>query len=243
VNAANVPIMDYAQRKETLIREALKALREARDTDEQLGGEVQDWAEYYDRNLANVTNIESVVGAIRIEMMRRRGERLGAPKKTGGDRRFDRYFHAGNIDSRTKAQRIRESVERVIFEEAEAVNEYVQERIAAGQPPTTRGALERARKARRSKKSPEQNSKKAALHRSSRVPQTAEGTKQQQLQRLCAWFTDLQTKIEDERRANNEQRGKKHWNMDDTSKAEQHRLLDFIQAELDKVPELFSVMK
>jgi hypothetical protein len=67
-------LTNEADPKRALIAGALSELRHANEIDER-EFEVEGWAAWYDDVVGNVTSLEQLAGAMRVELTRRYGER------------------------------------------------------------------------------------------------------------------------------------------------------------------------
>jgi hypothetical protein len=139
-----------AKEKSRLIREAHGTLVAANKINETESVSPEKLAEWYDANMPGVTNIKQLAGAMEIEMRTRRGVAIQAEgERRGGSRKVS----DGPTLSGTEKTKRHE--DRVLAENQEAVAEYVQETIEAGEVPTATGAI-RAVKPKKEKDEPKE---------------------------------------------------------------------------------------
>jgi len=153
----------YAEFKRGLIAKALQALHSANQVDERDDTRVENWVAWYDAVLKDVTDAEIILGAMKIELLRRRGEVLLARGfNHGGDRRSSSFkFGPTELDKHP-----RESEARLVAKQYPAVEEYVKTEVAARRKPFTSIAIKVARKAqpKRSPKPPKRQRFAAPVH-------------------------------------------------------------------------------
>jgi len=138
---------DAAREKARLITEALDTLGRAVDLDERDSLDPASWVAWYDATIPNVRDIKILVGAMEIELCRRRGEQIQAE----GERRGglpSKVTHRVTLPDASKKQRSRD---RALTAQPERISAFVQQEAAAGRVPSVRGAV-RAAKAKPSTK-------------------------------------------------------------------------------------------
>jgi hypothetical protein len=134
----------YAELKRDLIAKGLQALRDANQINERDDTSVENWVAWYDAILKDVTDAEVILGAMKIELLRRRGETLLAlGKNPRGDQRNSFRFGTGTV----KGLAGRESEARLVAKQYSAVEEYVKTEVAARRKPSAAVAIKVARNA------------------------------------------------------------------------------------------------
>jgi hypothetical protein len=135
-----------AEDKRKLILAAQRELVEANEIDERETLSVEDAVAWYEALLPEVTNIEHIAGAMKIEMEMRQGEALPPRKPTPG---HNQHTTKGALlcahsraDSKATGQA---SARRTLAENRPLVEKYYKEEIARGKTPTKTGALAKAR--------------------------------------------------------------------------------------------------
>jgi len=133
-----------ADEKAALIHTAWNAMQAAtrRDEREQLNdADVATWCAWYDATTPQVHDIKILAGAMEIELLRRRGERLlQEEEKRGGDT-VSKQSKVSHRDTLVEAEKQRRKRARHVAAHPKEVNAYVKRQVAAKQVPTVRGAL------------------------------------------------------------------------------------------------------
>jgi len=121
--------------KARLITEALAILRTAHGMDERESLALTSWLAWYDATIPQVHDIKILVGAMEIEMCRRRGEQHLS-------RRPGRPTHAETVTQRvTVSDRVQLSRDRALVAQPTRVAAFVAQEAAAGRVPSVRGAV------------------------------------------------------------------------------------------------------
>jgi hypothetical protein len=152
-----VPLFTGAQKAQR-IEEALELLRGAEVIDERDTVPVEELVAWYDRVLPTVTSIEQLVGAMKIELHRRRGaavlregERRGSAKGNQHSGKLTTEVSLPPREWKTRSQ------DRLLAKAPAAVEDYLTATITAGGVPTVTGAVRaaaRTKPSRRGAKAP-----------------------------------------------------------------------------------------
>ena len=133
-----VPAVDTAAyQKATLIQDALQTLRAADQIDERDDLNAERFLSGDDRTIPDVRDIKILAGAMEIELARRRGGRIE-----------DERDVTQRVTTLSGAVRVQRSRDRVLAEQPEAVDAFVQREVKAKRVPTVRGAVKAAHAAR-----------------------------------------------------------------------------------------------
>ncbi len=138
-------LTNEADPKRALIAGALLELRHANEIDER-ESEVEGWAAWYDDVVGNVTSLEQLAGAMRVELTRRHGERALAKGEQQG--KNQPRSKADLLPSRP-AEGLAPSLPkvrlpygaRVIGNHPNAVKKYIRKTVSRDEVPSVAGAL------------------------------------------------------------------------------------------------------
>src|SRR5262245_31358441 len=122
--------------KARLIYEARESLVAADLIDERDDLDEANFIDWYDRTIPEVRDIEILAGAMKVELARRRGEKIEAEGELRG--RPENISHRETFSS--NATRIQRSRDRLLHTQSAAVTAYVQEEAKAKRVPSIRGA-------------------------------------------------------------------------------------------------------
>ena len=142
MSAEPLHVANAADPKRALIAEALSELRHADEIDER-ECEVEGWAAWYDDVIGNVTSLEQLAGAMRVELTRRHGERALAKSERKNQPRLKGRLLAskpaeGFVPS---LPRVRRYGAHTIASHPKVVKKYIQETIQQDKVPSVRGLL------------------------------------------------------------------------------------------------------
>jgi hypothetical protein len=138
-----IPIVQSSEQKATLISEALHALRAAHAIDERDDLDASSFLVWYDATIPEVKDIEILSAAMRIELSKRRGDRLALEgERRGGNSKVTRRV---TLLPRERKQR---SHDRLMAAQPSAVDTYVRREAKAGRAPTVTAAVRAAKSAR-----------------------------------------------------------------------------------------------
>lgn len=143
-----------AFQKADLIQQALQTLREARGLDERDDLTAATWVAWYEATIPDVTDLKLLAGAMEVELVLRRGQRIIAEgERRGGDQQTawspsqkSKLPELGSLLSPAEEKKRHKA--RRLAREAPTVRAYVERKVKAGQVPTVNGALGAAKTAR-----------------------------------------------------------------------------------------------
>jgi hypothetical protein len=130
-----------AGEKAQLIGEALDALRLAVQLDERESLNSTSWVPWYDVTIPRVQDIKILVGAMEIELHRRRGEQIQFEGERRGRPPNKVTDSVTNSVAMNDVYRKRRERDRALAAQSEKVTAYIQQEAAAGRVPSVHGAL------------------------------------------------------------------------------------------------------
>jgi len=143
MSAEPLHVANEADPKRALIAEALSELRNANEIDERESA-VENWAAWYDDVIGNVTSLEQLAGAMRVELFRRHGE--GSLAKQEGK---NQSRSKGRLLASRPAEGLAPSLPkvrlrygaRIIGNHPNAVKKYIRKTVSRDEVPSVAGAL------------------------------------------------------------------------------------------------------
>jgi hypothetical protein len=135
-------LTNEADPQRALIAGALSELRHANEINER-ESEVEGWAAWYDDVVGNVTSLEQLAGAMRVELARRHGELALAKGEQEGKNqpRSKELTSRPSEDFAPSLPRVRRYGARTIASHPNVVKKYIQETIRQDKVPGVRGVL------------------------------------------------------------------------------------------------------
>jgi hypothetical protein len=135
------PTLDAAE-KARLVKAANDSLVAADKIDERETLPLEKAVEWYDTHMQGVTDIKTLAASMEIEARTRRGLAVIAQGELrGGSRKVRGILTLAQAEKLSGAERTKRYEDRLLGENQETVERYVQDNIEAGEVPSVTGAL------------------------------------------------------------------------------------------------------